>query len=112
MRSRGLHCFHHALHLAAETSEVQGKLDETQTVLKQMGREAPNTCLYHFGVGKLNEHNRNLEAAAAEFRQAIRLDPKPSEAHSNDSVVVHITRLAPGAKGRRRGRRLNRPKAD
>lgn len=65
----------------AETLEVQGKLEEAQAVLKQMGREASNTYLYHFGVGKLNERSRNFEAAAAEFRDAIRLDPKQSEAH-------------------------------
>jgi len=46
-----------------------------------MGREAPKTYLYHFAVGKMNEYNRNFEAAAEEFREAIRLDPKQSEAH-------------------------------
>jgi tetratricopeptide (TPR) repeat protein len=65
----------------AETLEVQGKLDEAQTVLNRMGLEARNTYLYHFGVGKLDERRGNFEAAAGEFRDAIRLDPQQSEAH-------------------------------
>jgi Flp pilus assembly protein TadD len=65
----------------AETLEVQGKLDEAQTVLNRMGLEAHNTYLYHFGVGKLDERRGNFEAAAGEFRDAIRLDPKQSQAH-------------------------------
>jgi Flp pilus assembly protein TadD len=77
-----------AFYYLAETLEVQGKLDEAQTVLKQMGREVPNTYLYHFGAGKLNEHNRNFEAAAVEFREAIRLDPKQSEAHYHLGVAL------------------------
>jgi len=72
----------------AETLEVQGKLDEAQTALKGMAREAPNTYLYHFGSGKLNEYNRNFEAAAEEFREAIRLDPKQSEAHYHLALAL------------------------
>jgi Flp pilus assembly protein TadD len=72
----------------AETLEVQGKLDEAQTALKGMAREAPNTYLYHFGLGKLNEYNRNFEAAAVEFRKAIRLDPKQSEAHYHLALAL------------------------
>jgi Flp pilus assembly protein TadD len=77
-----------AFYYLAETLEVQGKLDEAQTVLKRMGREAPNTYLYHFGVGKMNEYNRNFEAAAVEFREAIRLDPKQSEAHYHLALAL------------------------
>jgi tetratricopeptide (TPR) repeat protein len=72
----------------AETLEVQGKLEEAQTVLKRMAREAPNTYLYHFGAGKLDEHRGNFEAAAAEFREAIRLDPKQSEAHYHLALAL------------------------
>jgi tetratricopeptide (TPR) repeat protein len=72
----------------AETLEVQGKLEEARTVLKQMGGEASNTYFYHFGVGKLDERNRNFEAAAAEFRDAIRLDPKQAEAHYHLGVAL------------------------
>ena len=77
-----------AFYYLAETLEVQGKLDEAQTVLKRMGREAPKTYLYHFGVGKMNEYNRNFEAAAVEFREAIRLDPKQSEAHYHLALAL------------------------
>jgi Flp pilus assembly protein TadD len=77
-----------AFYYLAETLEVQGKLDEAQTVLKRMGREAPHTYLYHFGVGKMNEYNHNFEAAAVEFREAIRLDPKQSEAHYHLALAL------------------------
>ena len=72
----------------AESLEVRGKLEEAQTVLKRMGREAPNTYLYHFGAGKLDEHKGNFEAAAAEFQEAIRLDPKQSEAHYHLALAL------------------------
>lgn len=72
----------------AETLEVQGKVEEAGAVLKQMGRESSNTYLYHFGMGKLSERNRNFQAAAAEFREAIRLDPKQSEAHYHLGVAL------------------------
>ncbi len=70
-----------AFYYLAETLEVRGKLDEAQTVLRRMGREAPKTYLYHLGMGKINEYNHNFEAAAVEFREAIQLDPKQIEAH-------------------------------
>jgi tetratricopeptide (TPR) repeat protein len=72
----------------AETLEVQGKLDETQAVLKQMSGEAPHTYLYHFAVGKLDERRGDFQAAAGEFREAIRLDPKQSEAHYHLALVL------------------------
>ena len=72
----------------AEALEVQGKLAEAQAVLKRMGREAPNTYLYRFGAGKLDEFSGNFEAAAAEFREAIRLDPKQSEAHYHLALAL------------------------
>ena len=65
----------------AHALEVQGKLDDAQTVLNRMGIEARNTYLYHFGVGKLDERKGNFEAAAGEFREAILLGSKQSEAH-------------------------------
>jgi superkiller protein 3 len=77
-----------AFYYLTETLEVQGKLNEAQTVLKRMGRETPETYLYHFGVGKMNEYNRNFEAAAVEFREAIRLDPKQSEAHYHLALAL------------------------
>jgi Flp pilus assembly protein TadD len=72
----------------AETLEVQGKLEEAQTVLKRMAREAPDTYLYHFGAGKLDEFSGNSQAASAEFREAIRLDPKQSEAHYHLALAL------------------------
>jgi Flp pilus assembly protein TadD len=72
----------------AETLEVQGKPEEAQTALERMGRKAPNTYLYHFGVGKLDEFSGNFESAAAEFREAIRLDPKQSEAHYHLALAL------------------------
>ena len=77
-----------AYYYLAETLEVQGKLDDAQTVLKRMGREAPHTYLYHLGVGKMNEYNRDFEAAAVEFREAIRLDPRQSEAHYHLALAL------------------------
>ena len=77
-----------AFYYLAETLEVQGKLGEAQTVLKQMGRVAPNSYLYHFGIGKMDEYNRNFEAAAGEFREAIRLDPKQPEAHYHLALAL------------------------
>ena len=72
----------------AETMEVQGKLDEGEAVLKKMGSEAPETYLHHFAVGKLDERKQNFETAAGEFRAAIRLDPRQSEAHYHLAVVL------------------------
>ena len=77
-----------AFYYLAESLEVQGKLDAARTVLKQMGREAPNTYLYHLALGKLNEYSRNFEVAAGEFREAIRLEPKQSEAHYHLAMVL------------------------
>jgi tetratricopeptide (TPR) repeat protein len=77
-----------AFYYLAETLEVQGKLDEAQTIFKRMGREAPHTYLYHFAVGKINEYNHNFEAAAVEFREAIRLDPKQSDAHYHLALAL------------------------
>lgn len=72
----------------AETMEVQGKLDEGEAVLKKMGSEAPQTYLHHFAVGKLDERKQNFETAAGEFRAAIRLDPRQSEAHYHLAVAL------------------------
>lgn len=72
----------------AETLEVVGKLDEAEAVLSRMGGEAPNSYLYHFGVGKLNEHKRNFEKAAEGFREAIPLDPKNPEAHYHLALAL------------------------
>ncbi|MGD1158429.1 MAG: tetratricopeptide repeat protein [Terriglobia bacterium] len=72
----------------AETMEVQGKLDEAESVLKKMGSEAPETYLHHLAVGKLDERKQNFETAAGEFRAAIRLDPRQSEAHYHLAVVL------------------------
>jgi Flp pilus assembly protein TadD len=77
-----------AFYYLAETLAVQGKTEEAEAVLKRMGREAPNTYFYHFGVGKMDEYNRNFEAAAEEFREAIRLDPKQSEAHYHLALAL------------------------
>jgi len=72
----------------AETMEGQGKLDEAEAVLKKMGSEEPETYLYHFAVGKLDQRKLNFETAAGEFRAAIRLDPRQAEAHYHLAVVL------------------------
>jgi tetratricopeptide (TPR) repeat protein len=72
----------------AETMELQGRLDEAEAVLEKMGSEAPETYLHHFAVGKLDERKQNFETAAEEFRAAIRLDPRQSEAHYHLAVVL------------------------
>lgn len=72
----------------ADTLEVQGKVEEAQTVLELMAQEVPNTYLYHFGAGKLEEHKGNFQAAAAEFREAIRLDSRQSEAHYHLALAL------------------------
>ncbi len=71
-----------------QTLEVEGKLDEAETVLKMMGRECPDTYVYHYSVGKLVEYRGSFEAAAREFREAIRLDPKQSEAHYHLALML------------------------
>ena len=81
-----------------ETLEVEGKLDEAEAVLKTMGREAPDTYLYHYSAGKLVEFRGNFDAAAREFREAIRLDPKQSEAHYHLALMLRKSGEAAQAK--------------
>jgi len=76
------------LYYLAETMEGQGKLDEAEAVLEKMGSAAPETYLYHFAMGKLSQRKQNFESAAQEFRAAIRLDPRQSEAHYHLAVVL------------------------
>jgi Flp pilus assembly protein TadD len=94
----------------AETLELQGKLADAETVLTQMGREAPNSYLYHFGVGKLNEHKGNFAKAAEGFREAIPLDPKNPEAHYH--LALALRRLGETAQANEEFELCNRLRAE
>ncbi|SPE28103.1 exported hypothetical protein [Acidobacteriia bacterium SbA2] len=93
-----------------ETLEVEGKLDEAEAVLKTMGREAPNTYLYHYSAGKLVEFRGDFEAAAREFREAIRIDPKQSEAHYH--LAVMLQKLGESAQAKREFELANQMRLD
>ncbi len=93
-----------------ETLEVEGKLDEAETVLKMMGRECPDTYVYHYSVGKLVEYRGSFEAAAREFREAIRLDPKQSEAHYH--LALMLQKLGEAAPAKREFELANQMRLD
>jgi len=77
-----------AFYYLAETLELEGKLDEAESVLKKMGSDAPETYLHHFALGKWDERKQNLTAAAEEFRSAIHIDPQQPEAHYHLAIVL------------------------
>ena len=81
-----------AVYYLAEVLEKQGKLTEAEGVLTQMGRELPNTYLYHLGLGKLYERKKNNPLAAEHYRQAIRLDASQPEAHYRLAVTLRALR--------------------
>jgi tetratricopeptide (TPR) repeat protein len=76
-----------AAYYLAEVLEKQGKFAEAEAALTQMGHDAPNTYLYHLGVGKVHERKRDYLLAAEQYQEAIRLDPKQLEAHYRLAVV-------------------------
>jgi Flp pilus assembly protein TadD len=78
-----------AFYYLAETLDLEGKLDEAESVLTKMGSDAPETYLHHFAVGKWDERKKNFAAAAEEFRAAIQLDPQQPEAHYHLAVILH-----------------------
>jgi Flp pilus assembly protein TadD len=77
-----------AFYYLMEVLELEGKLDEAESVLNKMGSDGPETYLFHFAWGKWQERKQNLSAAAAEFRAALKLDPKQSEAHYHLAIVL------------------------
>jgi Flp pilus assembly protein TadD len=77
-----------AFYYLAEVLELEGKLDEAESVLNKMGSDAPATYFLHFALGKWQERKQNFSAAAAEFRAAIQMDPKQSEAHYHLAIVL------------------------
>src|ERR1035437_4628272 len=77
-----------AFYYLAEVLELEGKLDEAESVLNKMGSDAPESYFLHFALGKWRERKQNFSAAAAEFRAAIRMDPKQSEAHYHLAIVL------------------------
>jgi Flp pilus assembly protein TadD len=77
-----------AFYYLAEVLEMEGKLDEAESVLNKMGSDAPATYFLHFALGKWQERKQNPSAAAAEFRAAIQMDPKQSEAHYHLAIVL------------------------
>ena len=83
-----------AAHYLAEVLEKQGKLSEAAGVLTEMGQADPNTYLYHLGLGKLYEREKNNPLAAAHYRQAIRLDARQPEAHYRLAVTLGALREA------------------
>jgi len=93
-----------------QTLEVEGKLDEAETVLKMMGRECPDTYVYHYSVAKLVEYRGSFEAAAREFREAIRLDPKQSEAHYH--LALMLQKLGEAAPAKREFELANQMRLD
>jgi tetratricopeptide (TPR) repeat protein len=77
-----------AAYYLAEVLEKQGKFAEAEAALTQMGHDAPNTYLYHLGVGKLYERKKNDLVAAEHYREAIGLDPEQPEAHYRLGVAL------------------------
>jgi Flp pilus assembly protein TadD len=70
-----------AYYYLAEALEVQGKIDEAEAVISQMGREVPDSYFYFFGVGKLHEQKRDFAKAVESFRKATQIDPDNPEGH-------------------------------
>ncbi len=81
-----------AVYYLAEVLEKQGKLEEAEGALTQLGRELPNTYLYHLGLGKLYERKKNNLLAAEHYREAIRLDASQPEAHYRLGVTLRALR--------------------
>jgi Flp pilus assembly protein TadD len=72
----------------AEVFEMEGRLDEAESVLNKMGSDAPATYFLHFALGKWQERKKNFAAAADEFRAAIQMDPNQPEAHYHLAIVL------------------------
>jgi tetratricopeptide (TPR) repeat protein len=70
-----------AYYYLAEALEVQGKIDEAEAVISQMGREVPDSYFCYFGVGKLHEQKRDFAKAVESFRKATQIDPDNPEGH-------------------------------
>jgi Flp pilus assembly protein TadD len=77
-----------AAYYLAEVLEKQGKVGEAEAALTQMGHDAPNTYLFHLGIGKVQERKKNYPLAEEQYRQAIRLAPQQMEAHFRLAVVL------------------------
>lgn len=83
--NRGHRLAHYYL---AEVLMTQEKTPEAESLLKEMAREFPQCYFAHLGTGKLEERRGNLEKAAQQFRQAVRIDPEQMEAHYRLALVL------------------------
>lgn len=70
-----------AAYYLAEVLEVQGRIDDAEAVISQLGREVPGSYFYQFGLGKLQEQKRQFERAVQSFRKATQIDPANPEGH-------------------------------
>ncbi|MFZ0961645.1 MAG: tetratricopeptide repeat protein [Terriglobia bacterium] len=77
-----------AAYYLAESLEKQGKITEAEAALAQLGHDAPNTYLYHLGLGKVQERMKDYSSAAEQYQEAIRLDPQRMEAHYRLAVTL------------------------
>ena len=77
-----------AAYYLADVLEKEGKVAEAESALTQMGHDAPNTYLYHLGVGKVQERMKKYPLAEEQYHQAIRLAPQQQEAHFRLAVVL------------------------
>jgi tetratricopeptide (TPR) repeat protein len=59
----------------------QGRFDEARTLLEKSVRGFSNSRITHYDLGVLDAQDKKYDRAAAEFQQAIQLDPTRPEAH-------------------------------
>jgi tetratricopeptide (TPR) repeat protein len=77
-----------AAYYLAEVLEKLGRFTEAEAALTRTGRDAPDTYLFHLGLGKVHERKKEYAAAAEQYRRAIRMDPKQAEAHYRLALVL------------------------
>ena len=77
-----------AAYYLADALDKQGKPEEAESALTQMGQDAPNTYLYQLAIGKVEERMKRISLAEEHYRQAIHLAPQEQEAHFHLAVVL------------------------
>jgi tetratricopeptide (TPR) repeat protein len=77
-----------AAYYLAEVLEKLGRFTEAEASLTRTGRDAPETYLFHLGLGKVHERKKEYAAASRQYQEAIRLDPKQPEAHYRLALVL------------------------
>lgn len=65
-----------------------GRLAETETLARRLLVSYPDTFIIHNVLGVALEGQRNYEAAATAYRDALKLDPSVAEIHFNLGVVL------------------------